>query len=125
MKKTYFLICSLIVTIILIGGYIQQPKKISFDALKTCTSDEECIIINSLNECPYCDRDDICGEIDYSKSKYIAVNSELLSNWQAENCPSKEECLERYGPLQMCPVTEINVNFEAKCVDNICEKLPK
>lgn len=91
-------------------------KKISI----SCNSDSDCRLINK-NLGFRCCWSGACGSVDYSLDKYISVNVKSFLELRDKNCPSEETC----GPAPGCPTQIINNNFAAKCVNNICQKIPK
>lgn len=61
-----------------------------------------------------------CEEIDYSLSRYVAVNQDSFDDFKEIVSPSRDEC----GPQPLCPIKIINDNYTARCMDNICKKVP-
>ncbi len=85
-----------------------------------CKVDDDCILINKELDYRLCWRD-ACKGVDYSLDKYIAVNKLSGEEFIGKNRPTEERC----GPAPACPSFIINDNFVAKCIDNICKKVPK
>jgi|GEM_PF-1242619 len=89
----------------------------SLDA--TCSSDEDCILVNSEHAFSCCWAA-ACDAIDYSESKWKAVNKEWFEGVRVDVCPSEEEC----GPAPGCAVRAVNESFTARCTAGQCTKVP-
>lgn len=88
-----------------------------------CEMDSECTIINKEAGYRSC-WSDRCARVDYSLDRYIAVNIESFEKYRESEIkfrPSNEEC----GLAPGCPITLININFDAKCVNGRCKKIPR
>lgn len=80
-----------------------------------CNTDGDCGLRNK-NLGFDCYGNSYCGIVDYSEKKWIAVNVYSFSEIEQRICPP-------YRPGATCQFTEINVNFVAKCINNICTKV--
>jgi len=93
----------------------------------TVTPNQECNVDNDtsclLTSCSNgysCCYDANCEALDYSQSKWIAVNSSWFQNLQTKNCPTPQQC----GSPPLCGIRPININYEAVCYAGKCEKIP-
>jgi len=106
--------------------------------------DEVSLSCNSDNDCFLRDNDlgfgccwtGACKSIDYSLDNYIAVNKESFIELRSLSCPigdlwsahTSEEKTLKYqtcGPAPGCPNKITNIDFIARCINNVCEKIPK
>ena len=88
-----------------------------------CEIDSECIIVNREMSYRGC-WPGACAQVDYSLDKYIGVNKESYEKYKESELkfrPSMEKCGLRPG----CPTSLINGNFDVKCVNEQCKKIPK
>ena len=88
-----------------------------------CNIDNDCVIIDKDINYRVC-WPGACEKVDYSLDKYIAVNEESYEKYKESESkfrPSIEEC----GPMPGCPTWNININFDAKCLNQQCKKIPR
>src|SRR3989338_2022631 len=111
---------------VLMYFYLQEPNVHKYDEEEIsleCNLDNDCVLINKDLDYRSC-RSYRCGIIDYSQDNYIAVNKESFEFFKMSELkfrPFDEEC----GPAPECPSRIINDNFVAKCINNLCKKLPR
>lgn len=94
-----------------------KDKISNFQISATCRSDDDCILFdNGLKENACWS----CESIDYSQEKWVGASensyaefSSMLNEYRQRSC----------GPMPGCPITIRNINYQAKCVDNACEKV--
>jgi hypothetical protein len=98
--------------------FISQMDVFEITKDVSCSRDEDCQLVNK-NHGFSCCWEGACEPIDYSLDKWIAVNNNWFSEQRAENCPTIDKC----GPAPMCASKPINENFEAQCVNNVCQKI--
>ena len=96
--------------------FIESLNKIN----DTCSADSDCMLINKDLEFGCCGSGE-CQEIDYSQSKWIAVNGAWFRQVQEQNCRNAGQC----APAPLCPIRLVNDSFEARCVNRACQKAPK
>ncbi len=84
-----------------------------------CRSDDECQLMNAELGLGCCWAG-ACQIIDYSEEKWVGVNLYWLVQMRQTFCPMEEDC----GPAPMCAVRSINENYEARCVQGRCQKVP-
>ncbi len=93
-------------------GICQVP---SYDS--SCKVDDDCLLVN--NELAYsCCYAGACQAIDYSESKWVAVNVADYSTKRSTYCPADDKC----GPAPGCPSQYTPSNFVARCQQNVCVK---
>jgi len=85
----------------------------------SCRTDDDCQLINKDLRFSCCWAG-ACESIDYRENKWIAVNKNWFRAEKKKNCPTVEEC----GPAPLCAVRAINEDFTAKCIDQVCQKVP-
>ncbi len=139
MNKEYWIIGLFfsIVGIILISGCVQENNKerIIDQVATNCNSDSDCLIIDK-NLGFSCCWAGSCSSVDLSRDKWIAVNIESFLELRKLSCPSgdiwipetseeKTQKDQACGDPPGCPNLIINDNFIARCIDNVCEKVPK
>ena len=163
MKRSYILVISLLLLIILMNGCIKKTPKIiaciqdakqcpdgsyvsriapicDFAACpevkdyitinnKTislkCDIDSDCVLLSSYNILDCCSNI-FCG-VNYSKSYWIAINSLSAVQAQKENCRGFERnnCPQYVPPAEgVCEKYE-DINYDAKCINNKCQKIHK
>ena len=136
MKKRYiFIVVILIVAVFLISNYLKKSDKNNNEADNykviignqeislICKIDTDCTIINKEMGYRSC-WPGACEQADYSLNKYIAVNKESFKIYRESELkfrPSNEEC----GPMPGCPTAIINIDFDAKCVNERCKKISR
>lgn len=106
-------------------GISQEGGKIfNFTQAKVCTVDSECALVHKGIICPFCDRPE-CKAVDFLSNDYLAINFQILSEWRNNNCPSKEECIAKYGLVPDCPIKleTTNEKVATKCIKNTCQKV--
>lgn len=110
----------------------ENKTNIEKDELYMCQSDQDCIIVNkeTMFSCCYYN----CDEIDWSIDKYIAVNNAQFGMEKSNRCyngldensaEGKQFLYDKCGPAPACPSFSKNINFEAKCINGECKKVPK
>ncbi|MFO7966035.1 MAG: hypothetical protein R6U44_00355 [Archaeoglobaceae archaeon] len=120
---TLTLICVILVT--LVSGCTQKETKNGtieiqgHEVSRECEADKDCVLVNKQLNYSSC-WPGACEEIDYSLSRYIAVNQDSFEDFKEIVGPSRDEC----GLKPLCPIKIVNDNFTASCVDNICVKVP-
>ena len=102
------------------GFYCKHGLCAEFLPDVSCRIDDDCQLINEELGFSCCWAG-ACEAIDYSLDKWIAVSKDWFAEQRAANCPPPEEC----GPAPMCAVRAINENFEAQCMNNVCQKVPR
>lgn len=111
--------------VILVSGCTQKETKNGIveiqehEISRECGADKDCVLVNKQLNYSSC-WPEACEEIDYSLSRYVAVNEESFKDFKENTGPSRDEC----GPQPLCPIKIVNDNFTARCVDNICVKVP-
>lgn len=87
----------------------------------SCKTDSDCQLVRSklISQC--CASGERCGSLDYSQPDWIAVNVEWFTRKRQEICPKETEYQE-CGPALGCPV-ELDRRYQARCVNNACEKV--
>ena len=88
-----------------------------------CDIDIDCIIVDKEMSYRSC-WPGACAQVDYSLDNYIGVNKESYEKYKESELkfrPSVEKC----GLMPGCPISLINMNFDAKCVNERCKKIPK
>ena len=85
----------------------------------TCQTNTDCLLINKNHEFGCC-WTGACEPIDYSSRKWVAVNRNWFETEREKKCPFPAEC----GPAPMCASRSINTNYEARCTQGKCQKIP-
>ncbi len=89
------------------------------DISRECQVDDDCVLVDKQLNYSSC-WPEACAEIDYSLTKYVAVNGRSFEDFKEKVGPPGDEC----GPQPLCPIRIINDNFTPRCIDNTCEKVP-
>ncbi|MEW6295310.1 MAG: hypothetical protein AB1467_03360 [Candidatus Diapherotrites archaeon] len=85
-----------------------------------CSTDNDCLLIDRDVNFKAC-WPVACLEVDYSLDKWIAVNKNSFETFKLQQAGFRpSDC----GPDPGCPIKLINDNYEARCIDKICKKLP-
>ncbi len=81
----------------------------------SCRDGSDCALViqNSWFDCKL---QNTCEPVDYSLSKWVAVNQQWYSQTNLESCPAT-----RYPPLD-CDPKPINDQYTSKCIRNHCQK---
>lgn len=117
------LVC--VILVILVSGCAQNETKNGTVEIQgheismECEADKDCVLVNKQLNYSSC-WPGVCEEIDYSLPKYVAVNEESFEDFKGIVSSPGDEC----GPQPLCPIKIINDNFTARCMDNICKKVP-
>lgn len=112
--------------------FISTSDFFASDMNASCASDDDCVLVDSSLDLRCCWRG-YCDAIDYSESKWVAVNAVWFNSARDRLCPSVSDC----GPAPGCATMAVNLNYTAKCEiyrcgpeekcigANRCEKVPK
>jgi len=85
----------------------------------SCESDNDCKLVDTSLGLSCCWAG-ACAVLDYSKDSFIGVEQSSFDKLQLNNCPSPSQC----GPAPGCPLAVKNIDFLAKCISNVCKKVP-
>ncbi len=99
------------------GYFCRYGLCTEFSPETSCDTDNDCVLIDTTKQFSCCYAG-YCDEIDYSISKWEAVNAQWFSNGQTAYCPSAQEC----GPAPGCPTRIVNNNYRAACQNRLCVK---
>jgi hypothetical protein len=90
----------------------------------SCDDDGDCTIVNKELNYRSC-FPGICERVDYSLDRFVAVNIESFDIYKESELkfrPTNEEC----GVVTpLCPASNINTNFDAKCINDLCKKIAR
>jgi hypothetical protein len=124
MKKQVVIILSVLLILaiaILAPTYYEKYKiKQAEELILSCNIDSDCMLIN--RDLGYsCCWAESCITRDYFKDNWISVNKHIFEAVQKKNCPPLNQC----GPQPLCPGVIIIDTYEARCINNVCEKVGK
>jgi hypothetical protein len=90
-----------------------------------CDTDSDCVLLSSYNVLDCCSNI-FCG-VNYSKSYWIAINSISAAQAQKENCRDFERsnCPQYVPPAEGSCEKYEDLNYIAKCINNLCQKVHK
>lgn len=112
--------------------FISTSEFFASNKSMSCTTDADCVLADSSLDLRCCWKG-YCDAINYSESKWVAVNEAWFNSARDRFCPSAFDC----GPAPGCATRTVNLNYTAKCEiyrcaswercigANKCAKVPK
>ncbi|MDP2666308.1 MAG: hypothetical protein Q8P05_02305 [Candidatus Diapherotrites archaeon] len=84
-----------------------------------CRNDADCRLINRelYFSCCYAGT---CDPLDYGNQKWVAANTQWFFKNRQIVCPFPEKC----GDAPVCNVKSLDTGYQAKCIQNACQKVP-
>lgn len=124
MKKTLIVLITIISLLFAFGGgtpatptptIVNDTNQTNSSIDYSCNENSDCVLIGTQNNDGQITPKFTCGDVDYSKPEYVAVNKKWFTNWfdaHKFEAPS-------------CPQRTTNGKYAAECIQNNCQKIPE